>query len=93
MCYLPQMIATNYVAGYCAWLDMTVRGGEVGSLRKSLDSYTVLGPWLTTSGEVGDSPDLLIHLEVAYEFYSLLPGDDIMAGTPAGVGPVVYPAI
>jgi 2-keto-4-pentenoate hydratase/2-oxohepta-3-ene-1,7-dioic acid hydratase in catechol pathway len=103
--------ALDYVAGYCAGLDMTVRGVEERSLRKSLDSYTVLGPWLTTVDEVDDPGDLLIHLEVngevrqhcstahlifsvkrliayASEFYSLYPGDVIMTGTPAGVGPV-----
>src|SRR5258706_3358892 len=34
------------VAGYSIGLDMTIRGPEERSLRKSPDSYSVLGPWL-----------------------------------------------
>ena len=50
--------ALSYVAGYCIGLDITLRGSEDRSLRKSLDSYTVLGPWMVTADEVG-SPDAL----------------------------------
>jgi 2-keto-4-pentenoate hydratase/2-oxohepta-3-ene-1,7-dioic acid hydratase in catechol pathway len=104
--------ALDYVAGYCPGLDMTARGVEERSLRKSFDSYTVLGPWLTTADEVAGPDDLLIHLQVngqtrqhcstsqlifgvrkliayASQFYTLEPGDVIMTGTPAGVGPVL----
>jgi 2-keto-4-pentenoate hydratase/2-oxohepta-3-ene-1,7-dioic acid hydratase in catechol pathway len=44
--------ALGHVAGYCIGLDMTIRGPEERSLRKSPDSYTVLGPWLATADEV-----------------------------------------
>ena len=40
--------AMSYVAGYSIGLDMTVRGPEDRSFRKSIDSYAVLGPWMTT---------------------------------------------
>jgi len=46
------------VAGYAIALDITIRGTEDRSFRKSPDSYTVLGPWLVTPDEVGD-PDAL----------------------------------
>lgn len=46
--------ALQYVAGYAIGLDITVRGPEERSLRKSPDSYTVLGPWLVTADEYGD---------------------------------------
>ena len=46
--------ALNYVAGYCIGLDMTIRGQEERSLRKSLDTFTVLGPWMVTADEVGE---------------------------------------
>lgn len=46
--------ALQYVAGYCLGLDITVRGTEDRSFRKSIDSYTVLGPWLTSADEVPD---------------------------------------
>ena len=48
--------ALNYVAGYTIGLDITIRGPEERSLRKSLDTYSVLGPWLVTSDEFG-SPE------------------------------------
>jgi 2-keto-4-pentenoate hydratase/2-oxohepta-3-ene-1,7-dioic acid hydratase in catechol pathway len=46
--------ALSYVAGYCLGIDVTVRGTEDRSFRKSVDSYSVLGPWLTTADEVPD---------------------------------------
>src|SRR3982750_575578 len=44
--------AMDCIAGYCIGLDMTIRGPEERSLRKSPDSYCVLGPWLVTRGGV-----------------------------------------
>ena len=44
--------ALEYVAGYCIGLDITIRGPEERSLRKSADSYCVLGPWLVTADEI-----------------------------------------
>ena len=46
--------ALEHVAGYCIGLDITIRGPEERSLRKSVDSYSVLGPWLVTADEFGD---------------------------------------
>ena len=45
--------ALNYVAGYSIGLDITIRGPEDRSFRKSPDSYTVLGPW---SGDARRNP-------------------------------------
>ncbi len=56
--------ALDYVAGYCIGLDITVRGPEERSMRKSLDSYTVLGPWLVTADELGDASSLEFALSV-----------------------------
>ena len=50
--------ALNYVAGYSIGLDITIRGAEDRSFRKSPDTYTVMGPWLVTPDEVGN-PDAL----------------------------------
>ena len=103
--------ALDCVAGYCIGLDMTLRGPEERSLRKSVDSYTVLGPYLVTADEVGDpsaldmelrvggevrqhanTRDLIIDLpgliEMATKYYTLLPGDVLMTGTPEGVASV-----
>ena len=56
--------AIEHVAGYCIGLDMTVRGPEERSLRKSPDSYCVLGPWLATPDEVGDPGSLQVSITV-----------------------------
>ena len=56
--------ALDYVAGYCIGLDMTIRGPEERSLRKSPDSYCVLGPWLATPDEVGDPGRLQVSIAV-----------------------------
>ena len=48
--------AFDYVAGYTILLDMTMRGGEDRSTRKSFDSFTPIGPYLVTPDEAG-APD------------------------------------
>ena len=59
--------ALDHVAGYCIGFDITIRGSEERSLRKSLDSYTVLGPYLVTADEVGSPDDLDLTLSVGGE--------------------------
>lgn len=56
--------ALEHVAGYTIGLDMTVRGTEHPGLRKSIDSYTVLGPCLATADAVGDPQALELKLWV-----------------------------
>lgn len=56
--------ALSLIAGYAIALDMVVRGPEDRSLRKSGDSYAVLGPWLVTADEIADPQALDFHLEV-----------------------------
>jgi 2,4-diketo-3-deoxy-L-fuconate hydrolase len=108
---VPPHRAFEYVAGYCIGLDITVRGPEERSLRKSIDTYTVLGPWLVTTDELTDPSQLSLKLWVNDElrqnantrdliidvpgliafgtqFYSLMPGDVLLTGTPEGVGPI-----
>ena len=56
--------ALDVVAGYAIGLDMVVRGPEERSLRKSIDSYSVLGPWMVTADEIADPDDLDMWLKV-----------------------------
>lgn len=56
--------AMSCVAGYCIGLDMTIRGPEERSLRKSPDSYCVLGPWLVTKDEIRDPGQLSVKITV-----------------------------
>ena len=104
--------AMAHVAGYAIGLDITIRGPEERSLRKSIDTYTVLGPWMVTADELGDASALDMAMDVngeprqrantrdlildipaliafASSFYTLLPGDIVLTGTPEGVGPIV----
>jgi 2-keto-4-pentenoate hydratase/2-oxohepta-3-ene-1,7-dioic acid hydratase in catechol pathway len=59
---IPRAKALDYVAGYCLSLDMTVRGDEERSFRKSIDSYAVIGPWLVTKDEVANPDDVPFKL-------------------------------
>jgi 2-keto-4-pentenoate hydratase/2-oxohepta-3-ene-1,7-dioic acid hydratase in catechol pathway len=52
MQHVSRAEALTYVAGYAIGLDIKIRGPEVRSLRKSPDSYTILGPWLVTADEI-----------------------------------------
>jgi 2-keto-4-pentenoate hydratase/2-oxohepta-3-ene-1,7-dioic acid hydratase in catechol pathway len=108
---VPAERAFDHIAAYCIGLDITVRGPEERSLRKSVDGYTVLGPWLVTADEIGDAANLDLALAVngeprqkantrdllitipgliafASSFYTLMPGDVLLTGTPEGVGPI-----
>ncbi len=51
---VPRDAALAHVAGYMIGLDITIRGPEERSLRKSLDTYSVLGPALVTADEFAD---------------------------------------
>jgi len=56
--------ALDYVAGYTIGLDITTRGKELQSFRKSADSYAVLGPWLVTADEIADPNALDLKISV-----------------------------
>jgi 2-keto-4-pentenoate hydratase/2-oxohepta-3-ene-1,7-dioic acid hydratase in catechol pathway len=56
--------ALEYVAGYGIGLDITIRGPEERCLRKSVDSYTVLGPWMVTADEIPDPNNLDLKIQV-----------------------------
>ena len=61
---IPVEHALEYVAGYMIGLDMTIRGPEERSLRKSLDTFSVLGPWLVTADEFGDPSAVDLELTI-----------------------------
>lgn len=103
--------ALPHVLGYTIGLDITVRSKADRSHRKSFDTFTPLGPCITTADELGPDPDLQLQLRRngrvcedvrtgtmlvnvpdliarASEIMTLLPGDLIFTGAPAGVGPI-----
>ena len=61
---VPREKALDYVAGYSLGLDMTVRGKEDRSFRKSVDGYTVLGPWMVTADEIPNPNNVPLSLRV-----------------------------
>ena len=56
--------ALTYVAGYTIGLDITIRGTEDRSFRKSVDTHSVLGPWLVTADEISDPGHLDLEIAV-----------------------------
>lgn len=70
----------------------------IGEITKASDFGTVAGQriWLEVNGEIKQDSTLaeLIHdvpsvISDLSHYYALVPGDVILTGTPAGVGPVV----
>lgn len=61
---IPAQQAMQYVAGYSIGLDITIRGPEDRSFRKSPDTYSVLGPWLVTSDEIENPGELDLSISV-----------------------------
>ena len=61
---VPRSEAIACVAGYAIGLDITIRGPEERSLRKSPDSYAVLGPWLVTADEISNPGNLDLRISV-----------------------------
>jgi 2-keto-4-pentenoate hydratase/2-oxohepta-3-ene-1,7-dioic acid hydratase in catechol pathway len=74
--------ALDVVAGYCIGLDITIRGPEDRSLRKSPDSYSVLGPWLVTADEIPDPGGLDLRLWVNGELRQQSNTRDLILGIP-----------
>jgi 2-keto-4-pentenoate hydratase/2-oxohepta-3-ene-1,7-dioic acid hydratase in catechol pathway len=61
---IPASEALDHVAGYAIGLDITIRGTEDRSFRKSPDSYSVLGPWLVTPDEIPNPDNLDLCITV-----------------------------
>ncbi len=56
--------AANYIFGYFALMDITLRGKEDRPYRKSFDTFTPIGPWIVTEDELGDPHNLQLRLWV-----------------------------
>ncbi|PPE71240.1 fumarylacetoacetate hydrolase family protein [Caldimonas thermodepolymerans] len=61
---IPLERALDHVFGYACLMDMTVRGKEERVFRKSYDTFTPVGPWITTADEVPDPKDIGMKLWV-----------------------------
>ena len=108
---IPPEKVMDYVFGYTIGIDMSLRGSEPPSTRKSIDGYAMVGPWIVTPDELPDPDNIDFTLTVNGElrqksntnnmefgvvaiishlskFFTLYPGDIIMAGSPLGFDPV-----
>jgi 2-keto-4-pentenoate hydratase/2-oxohepta-3-ene-1,7-dioic acid hydratase in catechol pathway len=56
--------AMAHVAGYAIGLDISIRGSEDRSFRKSPDTYSVVGPWLVTADEIPNPGSLDLQIAV-----------------------------
>jgi 2-keto-4-pentenoate hydratase/2-oxohepta-3-ene-1,7-dioic acid hydratase in catechol pathway len=56
--------ALDHVFGYVPLLDITMRGEEDRSFRKSFDTFTPIGPEIVTADEVGDAGALELELRL-----------------------------
>ena len=65
---IPRAEALKHVAGYLIINDVSARDIQMGegqwSRGKSFDTFKPMGPWITTTHEVGDASDLLVQLWV-----------------------------
>jgi 2-keto-4-pentenoate hydratase/2-oxohepta-3-ene-1,7-dioic acid hydratase in catechol pathway len=62
--HIPVDKALDYVFGYACLIDVTMRGKEERVMRKSYETFSPVGPWITTADEVGDPFDLNMQLWV-----------------------------
>lgn len=79
---IPVADALDYISAYCIGLDMTTRGPEERSLRKSIDSYSLLGPWMVTAEEVGRPEGIGFELRVNGEVRQKANTDDLVLDVP-----------
>ena len=75
--------ALDHVAGYTCLMDMTMRGGEDRSVRKSFDTFTPMGPHLVTPDEVGPLADVELHTWVNGVLRQRADIADLIWGVPA----------
>lgn len=56
--------AWDHIFGYTILLDISLRGDQDRSNRKSYDTFTVIGPCITTADEIDNPQDLEMELQL-----------------------------
>ncbi|WP_104162190.1 fumarylacetoacetate hydrolase family protein [Arthrobacter sp. ZGTC212] len=74
--------ALDHMAGFTCLLDITMRGGEDRSTRKSFDTFTPVGPFLVTPDEVGELSGLTLQTRVNGEMRQDADIKDLIWGVP-----------
>jgi len=88
--------AYEHVFGYCCLLDITVRGKEERVMRKSYETFTPIGPWITTADEVPDPANIDMKLWVNDELRQSANTRDLIVDIPnmiaiASAATTLYP--
>lgn len=79
---IPPERAFEHVFGYACLLDMTIRGKEERVMRKSFDTFTPVGPWITTADEIPDAGDIKMRLWVNDELRQSATTRDLIVDIP-----------
>jgi 2-keto-4-pentenoate hydratase/2-oxohepta-3-ene-1,7-dioic acid hydratase in catechol pathway len=79
---IPAERAFDHVFGYACLLDITIRGKEERVMRKSFDTFTPVGPWITTADEVPDPADIRMRLWVNGEKRQEASTKDLIVNIP-----------
>jgi 2-keto-4-pentenoate hydratase/2-oxohepta-3-ene-1,7-dioic acid hydratase in catechol pathway len=81
--HVSETEAPNHIFGYTGCLDVTMRGGEDRSTRKSFDTFTPIGPWVVTSDEFGSPDDVELRCFVNGELRQAANTRDLIWGAAA----------
>jgi 2-keto-4-pentenoate hydratase/2-oxohepta-3-ene-1,7-dioic acid hydratase in catechol pathway len=83
---IPVAAALDHVLGYAIGLDITVRSAADRSRRKSYDTFSPIGPWITTADEA-PAPDAFgIDLWCSDELRQSVVTSDLITSVPEIVG-------
>ena len=77
---IPAAKALDHIFGYACLMDITMRGKGERVMRKSFASFTPVGPWITTSDEVGAPDDLDMRLWVNGELRQHAVANEMVVG-------------
>ncbi|WP_258059101.1 fumarylacetoacetate hydrolase family protein [Arthrobacter sp. B1805] len=80
--HLPIQEAASVIAGYTLLLDMTMRGDEDRSTRKSFDTFTPMGPFIVTTDEIDDLGRLSLKCSVDGRIRQHVNLADLIWGVP-----------
>lgn len=75
--------ALDHLAGVTCLMDMTMRGGEDRSVRKSFDTFTPMGPDLVTLDEVGPLEQQWLRTWVGSDLRQRVQFSDLIWDVPA----------
>jgi 2-keto-4-pentenoate hydratase/2-oxohepta-3-ene-1,7-dioic acid hydratase in catechol pathway len=79
---IPRARAREHIFGYVPLLDITMRGAEDRSYRKSFDTFTPIGPAIVTVDEVRDDGDIDFELTVNGELRQRANSRDLIFDVP-----------